>query len=847
MTNLVIVESPAKCQKIQGFLGRGWKVIASMGHIRALEETLDAVGIANDFEPSYTFMKEKSKTLKQLKEEAEKATEIYLASDADREGEAIAFSVALLLKLNPRTAKRIKFNEITERAIKSAVESPTTIDMNMVNAQQTRAMLDMMIGFTISPLLWKHVAPALSAGRCQSVSLRLLVEREQQINSFAPSSSWKIDGEFQQSLSTPTSKFTFQASLEDELEDEESAKNYLDMRRESPDAQITDTKLSTWKENPPQPLITSTLQQQASALYNMSPKTTMKIAQTLYEQGHITYMRTDKAILSEEAKTEARKWVEENYGNEYVLPVAEDITNTTNDDTKPKKKKSSKKEKEESDTAAPPKAQEAHEAIRPTHMDIPSLPESNTYQERNLYKLIWQRAVQSVMSPCTGENYKVRFQCNGDEENEFFWSTTWKRTIFDGWRRAGKIATIEESDENETDASSTPSSSWTAATKLKKGDKLSWKTITAKPHETRPTPRFTEASLVKELESYGIGRPSTFASLLSVIQDKNYAEIKDIEGKNVQLTIYTLTSQTAPLKSETITKKVGGEKKKLVPTALGISVLDFILQHFTDLFNYSFTSQMEKRLDHIAEGTEEWKQILRDMWNSYKDRYEDLKTAKSTKPSASERTRIFSNGIKGIITKNGQPVLMREGEKKEDTVFLGWPSSSISFAAITDEQVCEFTDKYMRENQPIGTYEDHPIYKKKGKFGPYVEWNGQNISIDNVAAATNNLEKIIEKIREKVGGSIGVAEDGTTASTSTPLTSTSTSGVIMKFKDYEIRNGQYGPYIMKTSLKQKKFVSVPKTIKLEDIKNLTEKETEGLYKIGLENKKHFSKYGKDKK
>jgi DNA topoisomerase-1 len=317
MTNLVIVESPAKCQKIQGFLGPGWYVIASMGHIRALEEDLDAIGLDRDFEPKYQFLKDKAKTIKQLKEASSNAETVYLASDDDREGEAISYAVCLLLKLNPKTTHRAVFHEITKKAVTAAVENPRKLDMNRVNAQQSRAILDMMIGFTMSPLLWRYVAPSLSAGRCQTPALRLVVEREDQIINFKASSSWQLSANWKSS-----DGFKFSAKMEDDLEDEESALNYMESVHKTPNGSILSKDIRPWSEKAPEPLITSTLQQQTSALFSINPKNCMKIAQRLYEAGHITYMRTDKAVLSEEATAEAKKWVKETYGDEFVGEAA---------------------------------------------------------------------------------------------------------------------------------------------------------------------------------------------------------------------------------------------------------------------------------------------------------------------------------------------------------------------------------------------------------------------------------------------------------------------------------------------------------------------------------------------
>lgn len=771
MTKLVIVESPAKCSKIQGYLGQGWKVIATMGHIRALEEDLKAVGLDRDFEPIYRFLKEKDKALKQLKDSAKGCDEIYLASDDDREGESISYAVCEYLKLNPKTTPRAVFHEITQKAVKEAVNKPRRLDMNRVMAQQSRAMLDMMIGFTMSPLLWGHVAPSLSAGRCQTPALRLVVERENEIANFQTSSFWKITGTWSPSSGTKQ----IQAELEDELEDEDSALSYMEIMSERPRTTILTNEVKQWSSSPPLPLITSTLQQQASALFGIGPKATMQIAQKLYEAGHITYMRTDKATMSEEAKQDARARVKELYGEEYVGTEA------------PQKKKS-----QDADV----KAQEAHEAIRPTHMEVNSL-EDDDGLHRKIYSLIWQRAIQSVMANARGETCKIRFKA---EDDDFIWAAQTRRTTFPGWQAAGKVAQIDEesSDDDSSD------SEWSTYMSLKEGTELSWLSISANPHESRTPPRFTEATLVRELEKHGIGRPSTFASLLAAIQDKGYAEIKDIPGKKIDIPTYKLTDTFPPTK--TISKKtVGQEKKKLVPTQLGKSVLAFLLAHFDDIFDYSFTSSMEQRLDRISDGEEQWKEVLRDTWSTYKERYQTLKKEPSikAKEGGSSKVKEFGEGLKAVMSKKG-PLLLIEHADGTPTEFLGWPDG-VLFQDITEEQARAFKkpESQAAPAEPIGEWKGEKIYKKNGKFGWYAEAGKTRVSIEE----TDTLEKITEKFEEK--------------------------SALKKFKEYEIRSGQYGPYIFKPALKNRQFVSVPKGVTID---TLTETDVAALYKTGLEAK-----------
>lgn len=806
MTNLVIVESPAKCAKIQGFLGQGWKVIASLGHIRKLTEDLDAVGLDRDFEAKWEFMsKEKAKALAQLKDAAKSASTIYLAADDDREGELIAYSVALLLKLDPATTPRAVFHEITETAVKAAVAAPRRLDMEKVHAAEARAILDMMIGFTMSPLLWKAVGPTLSAGRCQTPALRLCVEREAEIENFKSASSWKVHGNW----SDGSAATVWPAHLTDELEDETSARTYLEIHHNEPHGTVLTAETKPWSENAPLPLITSTLQQYASTLFRSPPKRTMATAQRLYEAGHITYMRTDRAVLSDEAFTAAQAIVTTRYGVEY----------NKKDIATPKKSKGKKKGDED------PKTQDAHEAIRPTHFEVTDLPADEDWSaaDRKIYSLIWQRAVQSVMAPVKGDQRTVTFVADGDSTSEtsalddgsardhgeadFQWRATARKTTFPGWRRASTKDTTDTSDLQEEDAEA---AIWTTLTTLKPGQRLQWKSLQADPHETKAPPRYTEASLVRELEQRGIGRPSTFASLISTIVDKSYVETKTVEGRLVDVKKLLLPQpNTWPPEEQASQQKIGTEKDRLVPTELGRTVLHYLLTHFDDLFAYSFTSAMESRLDRVAEGQEPFKQVLRDTWAAYKDRYTTLKATKSTTGTASEYKREFSNGLKAVMTKKG-PLLLREDPKgvKDNTIFYGWPAA-VPFADLTEEAAQAFAASKASEKtgQVLGEHEGHPITKKVGKFGPYVEWNGKTVSI----GATDTLEQIQEKLSNSAAA---------------------TGKVVGSF---EIRKGPYGLYMFKRNVTgpARKFVSVPDTI---DIDTVTEQTLLELFQAGLKAK-----------
>ena len=788
MYNLLIIESPGKKDKIQQMLGLDWRVVASFGHIRKLKENIEFID--NNFVPSYEYIKQKSRAINDIKEIAKNAHTIYIGSDKDLEGEQIAYSVCLLLKLNPKTAKRITFTEITEKAIKHAVQHPQTLDMDQVHAQQARAMLDMMIGFTISPLLWKYVAPSLSAGRCQTPALRLVIEREDAIQDFKASSSWQLHATWK------AHGITFDAIMTDELEDEESAMNYMENIYTVTHGTITKNEIKPWSESAPQPFMTSTLQQQASALYGINPANTMKIAQKLYEAGHITYMRTDKAVLSEEAAVAAKEWVKTAYGEEYVGQAT------------PQPQALKPKVKAQQVQAA--LVQEAHEAIRPTHMEVETI--QGDANEKKLYRLIWQRTIQSVMAAARGETCHVTIQLDAD----FSWLARWKRTTFEGWKRAGSVANLDEDEpllEQNTE--------WEKASLMKVGDKVEWSDIKAEPKESKAKGRYTEATLVRDMETYGIGRPSTFASLLYTIQEKDYVALRDLPAKEVITTEYRIQPQTwPPAKSET-KKKVGAEKNKLVPTDLGRSVWNWLKTQFDDLFAYGFTAQMEQRLDQIAHPTRDprsWKQLLHEIWNSYRARVETLGSAPNS--TSNSKIRTFSNGLKAVQSKKG-PVLLMEGVSKDDTQFFGWPKDT-AFDQITEEQAIQFQkdQNILRSGSDVGEWNGNRIQTRSGKFGSYL----QSGSISIPFQENEPIEETVRRLEAKQAG--GAA------------------GAIQTFKEFSIRTGPYGPYIMKPSLKKPQFVSLPKGI---DPQSLKETEVAALYKLGLEEKKRHNKYSRGPK
>jgi len=523
-------------------------------------------------------------------------------------------------------------------------------------------------------------------------------------------------------------------------------------------------------------------------------------------------MRTDKAVLSEEAVTEAKAWVTTTFGATYVAP--EEPKEPAKEGLKAKKPKKGLKEEASPEgpkavacTAKPVQAQEAHEAIRPTHMEIAEISDADAGHKK-LYGLIRQRAIQSVMSKATGETCTVLFQ----QIEDFPWKASWRRTTFQGWQRMGRVADLEDTpDDTNNNDTDVGAAAWAAALTLTPRTPLLWTQLQASPHETKAAGRYTEATLVRALESHGIGRPSTFSSLLTAIQDRGYAEIQDIVGKDVTLKSYNLTTSWPPLE-QVVKKKMGGEKKKLVPTALGLQCLSFLEKNFSHLFDFKFTSQMETRLDLVEKGTEPWKQVLRDTWATYKDKYESMKGTRSTASGTAigatgtdnPKLKTFgTDGLKAVISKKG-PLILIEGATKETTKFFGWPAGVV-FDDLTEAVARDFVKKAQETKaateEPIGTFEGQPVFRKTGKFGNYITTGTTNLSV----LPTDTWEQIEEKLKAKAA---------------------SPSGTLKTFKEYEIRNGPYGPYMFKTSLKKKVFVSVPKSI---DVNTITEATVAELY------------------
>jgi DNA topoisomerase-1 len=616
---LVIVESPAKCQKIQGFLGEGYKVVATMGHIRALEETIDSVGISRNWDPKYAELKTKKEAISKLRAAA-KGAEVIIATDDDREGEGIGWHVCFILKKDPATTPRIVFHEITKQAIIHAAAHPKTLDMNKVNAQQARAMLDLLVGFTISRVLWNRVAPKLSAGRCQTPALRLVVERDQEVENHKAAAFWRLSGMFKHATKQ------IEGTANADIPTAKEASDILHKVHTNTKATILSVKESVSTSQPPKPLITSTLQQEASSLFGLNPKVTMNAAQKLYEAGHITYMRTDNPLISAEAALTIRAHVIATYGQEFVGSEGQHTIKAENQQIE-KAEKAEKQEKTKTKKSNKaviktepelPANQAAHEAIRPTHPEAEN-PSIDDAVQKKVYTLIWRRATQSQMAPALTDVRKASIELNADKGRP--WTIEQTKVNFAGFR------ILENNDKTRQDEEKQAWLLWQS--NLKEQAVLDWITIRADESFTKPKGRYTEASLIAELEKRGIGRPSTFATLVSTIVDRGYVEKTNVEGKSQDSMHLTIKPNVWPPTERRESHKVGAEKNKMRATSLGKSITTYLDREYNDLFAYAFTAQMEQNLDEISKGTKPWKSLLQETWDTYKDRYAEHTTGNS--------------------------------------------------------------------------------------------------------------------------------------------------------------------------------------------------------------------------
>ena len=724
-TKLVIVESPAKCQKIEKFLSKKkeytWIVKASYGHITELKESLeDSIDVKNNFKPTYIISSGKKKVVQELSQIIKKDNvEVIIATDPDREGEAIGYHLIKTLKLDIKNTKRIFFNQITEKAVLEAVDNPKTIDMNLVNAQQSRCILDKLVGFEISPILWKYIKYGLSAGRCQTPAIRLLTEKEKEINKFNKQSYYKITGEFiiNDKNDNVNSEYNIiHGEIDKQFEKKEIITTLLNTFINDT-FYIQDTKKTKSLRNPSAPFTTSTLQQDASSKLNISPKECMSIAQKLYENGYITYMRTDSIELSQEFKKDTNQYILQNYGNNYIYNV---------DTSKNRFKNKSKN------------SQEAHEAIRPVKVDKNTLPNSFNTREKNLYKLIWNRSVASLM---TSQNlYIYKIFINTEKTKEIFISQ-YEETIFDGFSRLYQSSLKEDNDKQDIIKS------------IKKGQELLFKTIQAEQKYTKPIPRYTEASLIKELEKLGIGRPSTYSSIITKIQDKHYVEKKSKEGEE----IISETLSIKPNKNKIIKKdnkiKHGMEKDKLYITPIGMMVNDFIEQYFIDttnnngIFDYQMTSEMENKLDDIADGKLKWIQVIKDIYNHFHPQVEQLKqnNTNNTEQKKLKYQKILGKDKDGLeigitLGKNEYVVYKKSGDFKTKWKFANIQELNKNLEDITLKDALYL----LRFPKELGKIDNKKVVLNKGPYGLYLTHNKKNYPVQNEEINLDNAKNIIE-------------------------------------------------------------------------------------------------------
>ncbi len=700
--NLVIVESPAKAKTIERFLGKEYLVKSSYGHVRDLSKTNLGVDIKNDFKPDYEIPSDKKNIIKELKKLSKDAETVWLATDEDREGEAISWHLAESLKLDEEKYRRIVFHEITPNAIKEAIKNPRKIDDNLVNAQQARRILDRLVGFELSPLLWKKVKPSLSAGRVQSVAVRLIVEREREIENFKSESVYKVIPYFY--TGDKAQKHHFKAELPRRFKTKKEALEFLGSCK---GAIYTVEKIETRpsKKSPAAPFTTSTLQQEASRKLGFTVARTMAVAQRLYESGKITYMRTDSVNLSGTAIGMAKKVVLQQFGEKYV-----------------KTRKYATKSKG---------AQEAHEAIRPAYLNIENI--KGSHEEQKLYELIWKRTIASQMSDALTDKTNVTI---GISTSDHKFQASGEVLKFDGFLKV-YIESSDEEEENEKGI----------LPPLKESEKLKLDKINAIERFSKHPPRYNEASLVKKLEELGIGRPSTFAPTISTIQKRDYVVKENREGTERSYNFILFENDNI---SETVkTEKTGVEKNKLFPTDLGLVVNKFLIEYFDDILDYNFTAGLEKKFDNIAQGYNQWTKVIDDFYHPFHDKIED--TTKRSEKFSGERLLgkdpVSGRNVYAKIGRYGPMIQIGDAEEEEKPKFASILRTQ-RLETITLQEALEL----FKLPRTLGTYEGKDIVASIGRFGPYIRFDDKFYSLpkgdDPFTIAQERAIEIIEEKRE---------------------------------------------------------------------------------------------------
>ncbi len=751
--NLVIVESPAKAKTIQKYLGKDFEVKSSFGHIRDLPKKGMGIDLQT-FTPDYEVSSDKKKIVSELKEAAKKAETIWLASDEDREGEAIAWHLAQELKLNDKNTKRIVFHEITKNAILKAVENPRKIDENLVNAQQARRVLDRIVGFEMSPVLWKKVKTGLSAGRVQSVAVRLIVEREHEIRDFVPTSSYKIEGIFQNKA-----KQNIPAKLKKDFASENEAEKFLELSKNT-EFKVLNIEVKPGSRSASAPFTTSTLQQEASNKLGYSVTTTMRVAQRLYEEGYITYMRTDSVNLSQEAINAAKQHIIKEFGENYSKP--------------------------RNYTTKSSSAQEAHEAIRPTDFSVKTIGDA---QLNKLYQLIYKRTLASQMENAKIEKTVIEI---GNQALPSSFEVQGEVIIFDGFLKVYDIAKNEEEENNEK-----------TLPKVEIGEVLSYKEITANQRFTKPSPRYTEAGLVKKLEELGIGRPSTYAPTIQTIQNREYVDKREILPQEREVVKITLNKTS--IKKEILAEKFGGDKNKFVPTDIGEVVNEFLINNFDEILDYGFTAKVEADFDKIAEGNEEWKAMITDFYTKFHPKIEEVEenADRATGERLLGKDPKSGKNVYARIGRFGPMIQIGESDDKEKPTFASLMKNQNIATISLDEALELFKIPF-----DLQDYEGKPVSVGAGRFGPYVKFGDTFISLPKGEDPFSvNQERAEEIIREKQKADAPIATFN-----GEPVT----KGV-----------GRFGPFIKYQNI----YVNVPKkydfdTLSQSDINELIEAKLE---------------------
>ena len=789
---LVIVESPAKCEKIEKFLGAGYKVIGSYGHITHLSN-LDQIDVKNNYKPSFAIIDTKQAQIEKMRKAIKGAKEVILATDDDREGEAIAWHIAQVFGLALETTKRIVFHEITERAIKHALANPRTLNLELVYAQQGRQILDLIVGFTITPLLWKYIVSnsknALSAGRCQSPALRLVYDNYKEIQESPGKLSFNSCGYF-------TSK-NIQFTLNKNFDSHDTIKDFLEQSKTHKHS-LTKAKERELIKNPPVPFTTSGLQQAANNNMHISPKDTMMLAQKLYEGGYITYMRTDSKVYSEDFIEEGKNYISEKYRREYIHPEInrliqnkdkilsnveesekdeKDETKTTKSKTaKTKPTKSKKEKKEKKETAAENNAQEAHEAIRPTHIDLEAIPDSEetfSAKHRKLYKLIWTNSLESMMAPAKYLQLVVNIIAPYDALYKY----CAEQNIFLGWKAVNGAEEEKYYDYFQN----------------MKEEVINYKKITCKQTLKELKSHYSEAHLVQLLEQKGIGRPSTFSSLLEKIQERNYVTKQNVDGKKLEIIDYTLIDNA--IIQEQGTKEFGNEKNKLVITQTGIFVIEFLIKYFSKLFDYDYTKSMEDELDNIAQGTKKYYELCDECYVFINDLIKTNNLAANSTNSPEKIQIAIDAKHTYLIGKNGPTI---KYTKEDGTLGFYGVKKDIELTKLKagHYKLDELIETKEENSKLLGNYQNAPVYLKKGKYGYFLECGELRKSLNTV--------KINVPIKEiKIEDALTILNDRASEGNS----------LVRKISnDLAIRKGKYGDYIFYKTETMKK----PQFLKLND-------------------------------